>query len=273
MGKQRLTITLSESILKKVDKYIDGVQIRNRSHAIESLLENSFSPSIDTAVILAGGHQASSDIPALKKIGDRSVLAITLEKLRDIGIDRVIVCAGAVTEPIKAEFGDGSTMGLSLLYTEEPEELGTAGALKIAEKFLTEDPFLVIHADVLSDLDLADLVEFHLQENAAATIAVKPAMGTKELGHVHLSGNRIDAFLDSSEKRGISIINTGMYILDPVVLAQITPNSKLFLEKDIFPSLARQGELSAFVFQGNWFDVTKNERLEEAADVWEQDKD
>lgn len=269
MGKQRLTITLSETILKKVDKYIDGVQIRNRSHAIESLLENSFSPSIDTAVILAGGDKVAQDIPALRKIGDRSVLSITFDKLREIGIDRVIVCAGKVTEAIKREFGDGSNYGFSLLYTDEPKELGTAGAIKLAEKYLGEEPFLVIHADVLSDLDLATLVEFHLQESVAATIAVKPAMGTKELGHVHLSGNRIEAFLDSSEKRGISIINTGIYILNPEVLKAIKPNTRLFLEKDIFPKLAQAGELSAFLFQGNWFDVTKDETFAAAVDVWE----
>ena len=268
MGKQRLTITLSETILKKVDKYIDGVQIRNRSHAIESLLENSLSPSIDTAVILAGGNKVSNDIPALRKIGDRPVLAITLDKLREAGIDRVIICAGAVTATIQSEFVDGSSYGLSVVYADEPKELGTAGALKLAESYLSEDPFLVIHADVLSDLDLGDLFEFHLQEHAEATIAVKPAMGTKELGHVHLSGNRIDAFLDSSEQRGISIINTGIYILNPEVLLLIKPHTKLFLEHDIFPKLAKQGELSAFVFQGNWFDVTKDERLHEAAEAW-----
>lgn len=140
MGKQRLTITLSESILKKVDKYIDGVQIRNRSHAIESLLENSFSPSIDTAVILAGGRKATH-IPALKKIGERTVLAITFEKLRDCGIDRIIICAGTVTSSIKKEFGDGSALGITLLYSHEPEEMGTAGALKLAENLLVKIPF------------------------------------------------------------------------------------------------------------------------------------
>lgn len=270
MAKQRLTITLSENILKKIDTYIDGVQVRNRSHAIESLLENSFSPSIDTAVILAGGSKNRKEIPALKKIGDRSVLAITFEKLREIGIDRVVICAGSDTNAIKKEFGDGSNTGFSLMYVEEPVELGTAGALKLAEKHLQHEPFLVIHGDVLSDLDLANLVEFHLQEHAIATIAVKPAMGTKELGHVFLSGNRIKAFLDSSEQRGISIINTGTYILNPEVLKKITPQKKLYLEKDIFPKLAEVGELSAFVFQGNWFDVTKDEIFAVAATAWDE---
>ena len=269
MGKKRLTITLSEEIVKKVDKYIDGVQIRNRSHAIESLLEQSFSPSIDTAVILAGGLEATKDSPALKKMSDRYVLAITLEKLRDVGIDQVVICAGQLTPQIKAIFGSGASYGVDLVYTEEQEPLGTAGALKLAERYLVGELFLVIHADVLSDLDFGSLVEFHLSENTLATIAVKPAMGTKEYGHVYLAGNRIVEFSDSSEKKGISIINTGMYVLGPEVLDAIAPHSKLYLEKDIFPQLAATGELSAFLFQGYWFDVTKDTTFAEAADAWE----
>ena len=268
MGKQRLTITLSEYILKKVDKYIDGVHIRNRSHAIESLLEQSFSPSIDTAVILAGGVEASEPVPALRTIGDRSVLAITLEKLRDAGIDRCVICAGGVTTPIKALFGDGSRYGLQLFYVDEPQPLGTAGALTLAVPFLSEDPFLVVHADILSDINVSALVEFHLNENAVATIAVKPAMGTKEYGHVQLVGNRIEAFLDSSEKGGIRIVNTGMYILNREVIDSIQLHKPVYLEKDVFQKLAKQGELSAFLFQGKWFDVTKDELFAQASDVW-----
>ena len=271
MGKQRLTITLSESIVKKIDTYIDGVHIRNRSHAIESLLEQSFSPSITTAVLLAGGSKVTNTaktIPTLKTIGDRSVLSIIFEKLRAIGIKKIVICAGKAADAIRDIYQDGSAYGVSVVYTTEPEDLGTAGALKLAEKHLSTDPFLVIHADILSDLDLESLVAFHLHEASLATIAVKPALGTIDYGHVHLEGNKIFAFLDSSEQRGISIINTGMYVLSPELLKRIKPGKKVFLETDIFPALAKQGELCAFLFQGHWFDVTKDEAYKEASDAW-----
>lgn len=260
MGKQRLTITLSASILKKVDQYIDGVQIRNRSHAIESLLEQTLTPTIDTAVVLAGGVRSTEgEISALKKISGRYVLAIALDALREVGITRVIICAGSATEAIQAVFGTGSQWGVTLRYTSEPQPLGTAGALKLAEPFLHEGTsFFVIHGDILSDLDFRALLEFHLNEDALATIVVKPALGDTKYGHVYLKGNRIDQFLDSSEKKGISIINTGMYLLKTDVLSLIPPNKKLFLEQDIFPRLAQQGELSAFVFQGFWRDVVSS---------------
>lgn len=270
MGKQRLTITLSESVLKKVDQYIDGVQIRNRSHAIENLLENSFSPTIDTAVILAGGSKHIHDNPTLKKIGDRYVLAIMLERLREVGIARVIVCAGSVNGDIKKVFGDGSQIGLEILYVSEQTQMGTAGALKNAEQFIDSEVFFVIHGDVLCDLDLEALISFHLTENTIATMVVKPALGTTEYGQVVLEGNKIVQFLPSSEDKGISIINTGMYVVKSELLDLIPKVSPLFLEKDIFPLLSRKRELSAFVFQGFWYDVTSTETYSAAARQWEE---
>lgn len=270
MGKQRLTITLSESVLKKVDHYIDGIKIRNRSHAIENLLENSFSPGIDTAVILAGGAKHLSDTPTLKKIGDRYLLAIMLEQLRDVGIAKVVLCAGAVGSEIEKVFGDGSQMGLEIVYATEKTPLGTAGALKNAQKHIDAEAFFVIHGDVLCDLDLEALISFHLAENTIATMVVKPALGTSDYGQVVLEGNKIVQFLPSSEDKGISIINTGIYVVKSELL-QLIPNvTPLFLEKDIFPLLSRKRELSAFVFQGFWYDVTSTETYSAAAKQWEE---
>jgi NDP-sugar pyrophosphorylase family protein len=271
MGKQRITITLSQSVLKKVDHYIDGVQIRNRSHAIESLLEQSFSPTVDTAVILSGGVHDGSEIPALKKVGERYVLAITLEKLRKVGISRVVICAGGSKRAIKEIFGDGSQIGLEILYTEEKRPLGTAGALVLAEKHIDSNDFFVIHADILSDIDFSTLIDFHLNEDALATMVVKPALGDTKYGHVYLKGNKIDQFLDSSKKKGISIINTGIYLVKTEVLALLRhrkPGFPVYLEKDIFPQLAQNGELTAFVFQGFWYDVTSSETYSAAVKQW-----
>ncbi len=270
MGKQRLTITLSESVLKKVDHYIDGIQIRNRSHAIENLLESSFSPSIDTAVILAGGAKHVNDNPTLKKIGDRYVLAIMLERLREVGIAKVIICAGEEGVAIQKVFGDGSQVGLQMVYSHEKTPLGTAGALKNVDKYIDSEAFLVMHGDVLCDLDLEALISFHLNENTIATMVVKPAMGATEYGQVVLEGNKIIQFLPSSEDKGISIINTGMYVVKSELFGLIPNVSPLLLEKDIFPLLSSKRELSAFVFQGFWYDVTSNETYSEAAKQWEE---
>ncbi len=262
--KSRLTITLSQDLLVKVDALIDGHTIRNRSHAIESLVKQGLSTQVNTAVILAGGKHKNGEIPGLKKINNRPLLALTLEHLKKYGVTRIVMCAGINEKAIKDEFGSGSTYGVQIIYSQEKGSLGTAGALKNAAKHLSEEPFLVINDTTLTNLNLDDLFEFHLQEDTIATICVKPRMSEPKYGQAFLHGNKIVQFLDSSDDGGISIVNVGLYILKPEIL-ELIPNSKhLNLETDIFPQLARDKELSAFVFQGSWFDASIKDSFEAA---------
>jgi len=262
--KSRLTITLSQDLLVKVDALIDGHTVRNRSHAIESLVKQGLSAQVNTAVILAGGTHTDTEIPALKKINSRPLLAFTLEHLKKHGITRIVVCAGINEKAISDVFGSGATYGVQIIYSQEKKGLGTAGALKNAAQYLSEEPFLVINDTTLTNLNLEDLFEFHLEEDTIATICVKPRMSEPKYGQAFLHGNKIVEFLDSSDAGGISIVNVGLYVLKPDILELIKPNTRLHLETDIFPQLARKKELSAFVFQGSWFDASLPDSFEAA---------
>lgn len=262
--KTRLTITLSRDLLRKVDSLIDGHTIRNRSHSIESLVKKSLSSQITTAVVLAGGKY-SNGVPALKKINNRSLLSITLEHLKNFGVTQIIMCAGINESQIKTEFGNGSKLGLNIIYSKEKKQLGTAGAIKNAEKYLDEAEFLVINDSTLTNLNLHDLFEFHRQEDTTATICVKPRMSEPKYGQAFLHGNKITKFMDKSESQGISIVNIGLYILKPQILNLIPANVYMNLETDVFPKLAKDKELSAFVFQGAWYDATIPDSFEAAA--------
>lgn len=262
--KSRLTITLSQDLLRKVDALIDGHTVRNRSHAIESLVKNGLSSQVSTAVILAGGKHKNSEIPGLKKINNRPLLALTLEHLKNYGISRVIMCAGINESAIKMEFGSGSKLGITIIYSQEKKQLGTAGAIKNAERYLDDEPFLVINDTTVTNLNLSDLFEFHRQEDTTATICVKPRMSEPKYGQAFLHGNKIVKFMDSSENQGISIVNVGLYILKPEILELIPRATHANLETDIFPQLASNKELSAFVFQGSWFDASFDDSFKEA---------
>lgn len=268
--KTRLTITLSQDLLAKVDALIDGHTIRNRSHAIESLVKQGLSTQVDTAVVLAGGKHSDGQIPGLKKINNRPLLAMTLEHLKNFGVTNIIMCAGINENAIKAEFGSGSKLGVQITYSHEKKALGTAGALKNAEHLLPEEPFLVINDTTLTNLNLDDLFEFQLQEDTTATICVKPRMSEPKYGQAFLHGNKIVKFLDSSEKEGISIVNIGLYILKPEILDMIPTETHCNLEGDIFPQLATQRELSAFVFQGSWHDASLQDSFEAAVKEFEK---
>jgi NDP-sugar pyrophosphorylase family protein len=269
--KARLTITLPEDLLNQVDRQIDGFTIRNRSHAVETLIRRSLTPVVSTAVILVGGNSKGGELAALQPIHDRRLIHIMVNHLSDYGIRNMIVLAGRQEEAIRNALGDGVSTGITIHYAKEDVPLGTGGALKLAEGYLTHGPFLVVHGDVLSNIDLTDFVNFHNNENRIATIAVKPRNAEPKYGKVMLQGNRITDFIDEDRSEGISIINTGVYIFEPEILSLLDEGQVAKLETDIFPRLAEMGELSAFLFQGIWFDISAPENYLLAQERWQHE--
>lgn len=268
--KTRLTITLSQDLLSKVDSLIDSHTVRNRSQAIENLVRQGLNPDISTAVILAGGSKEKRGLSSLKKINNRYVLSIMIDRLKKFGITKIIICAGKNEKQIKDIFINGSSNGISIQYSREKKSLGSAGAIKNAENLIGRESFLVINDSTLTDLNMSDLFEFHQREDSIATICVKPRMTEKKYGQTFLHGNKIIKFLDTSDFKGISIVNIGLYILKPEIFDLIEKKKYLSLEADIFPNLAQNKKLSAFVFQGNWFDVLKDTSFEKEINNWKE---
>lgn len=264
--KSRLTITLSQDLLKNVDATIDEHLIRNRSQAIEHLLVQSLGKKVSTAVILAG--DTSPTPRCLKKIGDRHLLSVLIDHLKLHDITNIIICGGKHNNAIYDIFKDGANLGVNLQYVQELNPLGTAGAIKKAESLIVGQTFLVIHGDVLTNLDLTSFIEFHKNEQTVATIGVKPRHGEKKYGMLSLQGNKVVEFTKSSANFGISIINTGLYVFETKILNFIPNNKPSNLEDDIFPLLVKNKELSAFVFQGIWYDISEEKDYEEAVDRW-----
>ena len=83
-----------------------------------------------------------------------------------------------------------------------------------------------------------------------------------------MQGNKIIDFLSTGSDQGISIVNTGIYVVDPQVLKMIKPKQKLMLETDVFPKLAKKEQLNAFLFQGIWYDVSSIESRAFATKIW-----
>lgn len=268
--RTRLTITLPNELIKRVDTLVDGSVIRNRSHAVEKILSEGLSPAVSQAVILAGGKSAKRR-SLLSFINGQHLLQIILSQLKTHGILECIICTEHdIIAELQQRFGDGRELGCQITYIPELEPLGTAGALRNCAHLLNQAPFLVLHGDVLTSINLTEFIQFHLNEQKKATIGVKPRLGERSYGQVFLQGNSIIKFLEKGTDRGISIVNTGLYVLDPKVLELIPNRKPVFLESDVFPVLAKQGQLSAFIFQGLWYDITTPSQLEEAARRWLQ---
>jgi mannose-1-phosphate guanylyltransferase/phosphomannomutase len=268
--KSRLTITLPPDLVEQLDRMIDHQTVRNRSHAIELLIRQGLMPEVTTAIVLAGGEHEGIGSPALAPVGGQALILLTLRHLVGFGIRNVLLLAGRNEPEIREVLGSGHGLGVTIQYLEEERPLGTAGALKSAEPHLPDSPVLVVHGDVLTDIDVSELIAFHLSEGCLATMAVKPRNAEKDCGQVMLQGNRITDFYDNGNEQGISIVNTGLYVLQPEVFGMIEAGKESRLETDVFPILARMGELSAFFFQGIWYDIRTKENYQRAKARWQQ---
>jgi NDP-sugar pyrophosphorylase family protein len=269
-NKSRLTVTLSPDLVTELDRMIDKRTIRSRSHAVEVLLRRSLRPRVSAAVLLAGGSPDGADNPALAPFGGSPLIRRMIGHLAGFGIRTFIVLAGRDQGRIESLLGNGESLGVTIRYIEEKRPLGTAGALKQTRALLGDGPFLVLNADVLTDMDIDAFIRFHTEEGCLATIAVKPRQSEKEFGKVMLQGNRITEFIDQATDRGISIVNTGLYLLQPEVLDLVAAGEPAMLETDVFPALARLSELSAFLFQGFWFDIRDDRDYRRAVARWEE---
>lgn len=271
-----MTITLNRDILKKLDEYIDGSRIRNRSHAIEYVLTKNFRPKITQALILAGGmglrmRPFTYEMPkTMILVNGRPVLEYVIESFRRYDIRDLIISIGHQGNKIKQYFGDGSKFGVKIVYLEQGKnETGTAAPIRQAKSLLGQKPFFVYYGDVLADIDFSDMADFHLSANSLATMALTSVSKSADWGVVRLQGNKVYSFLEKPDpRRDLSnVINAGVYIFDQKIFEYLSAETKK-LEKDLFPKLVEQKAISGYVFAGHWFDVGNPTSYEKAIKFW-----
>src|SRR5205823_3530519 len=181
------------------------------------------------AVIMAGGEGTrlrplTSNAPKpMMPLANRPMMEHIVRLLKEHGFDDIVVTLAFLPQAIRTYFGDGSEFGVRMVYATEETPLGTAGSVRNAMDELTE-PFLVISGDVLTDIDLSDIVRFHEERKAMATIALKAMENPLEFGIVITRDDgSIERFLEKPTWGQVfsDTINTGMYVLDPSVFHHI----------------------------------------------------
>jgi len=273
MNKERVTVTLDHDVIRHLDSLIDGLKIRNRSHAVEFLLSKSLgSNKPKKAVIMAGGkgvrlRPITYEIPKpMVPIRGRPLLEHTIEMLRKQDIREVILSIGYLGNKIKEYFGNGSKFGVKINYVEETKPMGTAGALKLV-KPLVDESFIVLLGDNLMDINLGELYSFHKESKAKATMALKSVNDPAPFGVTVLKGNKIVQFTEKPKTPPSNLVNAGAYVLEPEVLDMI-PQGHSMMEKDVFPQLASKGELNGYFFEGQWYPTDNIKFYENAVKEW-----
>jgi mannose-1-phosphate guanylyltransferase len=220
------------------------------------------------AVVLVGGEGTrlrplTLETPKpMVPVMNMPFLERTLRRLKEAGIDDVILPAGYLPDAITSYFGDGSRLGLRLRYVVEDVPLGTAGALKNVEQFI-DGPFFVLNGDVLTSLDLRAMLDYHRAKAGIGTIHCIRVDDPSPFGCVvHDPAGRVEAFVEKPprEQAPTDEINAGTYLLERSVLDRIPAGRPVSIERETFPGLIREGlGLYACTTADYWIDLGRPE--------------
>jgi NDP-sugar pyrophosphorylase family protein len=258
--KKKITISVSEKVLNNVDKFIDRVYIRNRSQAIEHLIENSFGNE-RVAVILATGPLENlkigkDEFRSTVKFGNIPVIEHALNNLRNLGFNKIFIAGERpLTTSIFSLIGDGKRYGLKISYIESENPRGSAESLRNL-KGEVNTTFLIIYGDIIFDKNEIDrLWKHHFKHNGIATLMVSPSSlilgGIKKpikASSIDIQGNSIiRAFPKESKKiknlEKPELVFSSVFVAEPEIL-NYTGDS---LENDVFPILAEKGNLYSYM--------------------------
>jgi len=213
------------------------------------------------AVLLVGGlgTRLQSVLPStpkpLARVGDTPFLELLVLQLRSQGIRRLVMCTGHLADQIEGEFGNGHKWDVGIAYSRETRPLGTAGAIKMAERHFRQDSdFLVMNGDSFLEMNLRRFVDFHREQDGLVSMAVRRVQDAARYGTVEVnSQNRIVGFREKSGANVPGTINAGVYAFKRAVMGHI-PNGQVSLEKDVFPRLLDQG-MYALEQHGMFIDI------------------
>ena len=220
------------------------------------------------AVILAGGKGSrlrpyTTTLPKpLMPIGDDcSILEIVLRQLARNGFVSVTLAVGHLGQLIQALVGDGSQWGLEVDYAIEDQPLGTIGPVRQVLERLP-DEFLVMNGDILTDLDYAQLLEFHRQSQAPITVATYAREVRIDFGVLETDDRLVVRF---TEKPTLSYtVSMGVYAISKATL-QRYPADRAFGFDDLMTDLLARGETPAsFPFDGYWLDIGRPDDYDRA---------
>lgn len=215
------------------------------------------------ALILAGGFgtrlkDVLKDVPKpMAPVMGKPFLEYQIRLLREQGINEIILGVYHMSDQIKSYFGNGKRFAVEITYSEENTPLGTAGAIKNAQKYL-DDTFIVLNGDSYSPVDIKEMLNFHRAKKSKFTICLTKTDDTAHYGSVSMDGSKLSAFLEKSDSK-TGVINSGIYMFEPEIFDYIESDKNVSLEKEIFPKLVSAGLLYGYNSDSYFMDIGRPE--------------
>lgn len=216
------------------------------------------------AVILAGGFGTRLKPLTEKRpkplipVAGRPCIDYVIRSLVQAGFPKMVITTGYMSDTLIRSMGDGSKYNANILYSFEGEPMGTAGAVKKVGAYLDET-FVVASGDVLADVDIKALYDYHKDKKAIATIALTSVDNPTEFGIVDIANNgRIKKFKEKPKPEEVfsNLVNAGIYIFEPEALDFIPEGTFFDFAKDVFPRmLAKKKPLYGMLIEGLWMDI------------------
>jgi mannose-1-phosphate guanylyltransferase len=218
------------------------------------------------AVILVGGlgtrlRPLTSNTPKpMIPLVNQPFIEYMLENLRNQGINEVILAVQYLADHFRELLGDGSRLGMKVHIVEEPEPRGTAGAVKNVEHLLDGTTF-IFNGDVMTDLDLQQMLAFHRERGSKLTISLTPVEDPTAFGLVETDqAGHIRRFIEKPPPDEITtnMINAGTYIIEPELFRYVPPNQHYMFERGLFPVVLQTGDpMYGYPSRAYWTDVGK----------------
>ncbi|CAJ0928995.1 unnamed protein product, partial [Mesorhabditis belari] len=218
------------------------------------------------ALILVGGYGTRlrpltiTQPKPLVQFANKPMMLHQMVALAKVGVTTLVLAVSYRADDLEREIsGYAENLGMKIHFSLEEEPLGTAGPLALARKnkFLDGDePFFVLNSDVICDFPFRQMIEFHHKHGGEGTIAVTEVSEPSKYGVVVFDDETgsIRAFVEKPQEYVSNKINAGLYFFNPAILNRI-PLKPTSIEKEVFPNMASEKKLFAYVLPGFWMDV------------------
>lgn len=207
--------------------------------------------------------------PAIPFLG-KPLVGYVAEYIAKFGITDIVVNLHHQPQSVIEALGDGNRFGVDITYTvEQPEILGTAGALDHARQHLEHDTFLIVNGKIITDIDIGEAIRAHKASGAIATMVLKPNHKREKFTVVHTVDGHIDHFgphatpVTEAELRDVEhdivtpLMFTGIHIVEPELLDMIPKGQFSDTVTDIYiPFIKKGGKINAHVAEGEWFELS-----------------
>ncbi|MCG3686702.1 nucleotidyltransferase family protein [Aliarcobacter butzleri] len=258
-------------IQKAIKNQVYQIPILDEENYLVDIVNLSSLLSISTkrnrVILMAGGlgtrlRPLTEDTPKpMLKVGNKPILETIIRNFANHGFVNITISLNYKGEMIKDYFKDGSELGVNIDYIEENTRLGTAGALSLLENTPNE-PFFVMNADLLTDVNFSHLLDFHSYANANATMCVREYDYQIPYGVVETNEDNITSIVEKPIKK--FFVNAGIYILSPNIF-EFIPKDEFFDMPTLFNILIeKQKKVLSFPIHEYWLDIGRMSDFEQA---------